>query len=125
MACARDKAAPRGRCGRSSAVERFFGAKFRRQHPVEKYIADFACVDAKLIVEVDGLSHTIPEQVEFDAERDRVLGENGWRVFRVKDSDVLSNAPVIAAKIEQALMNPLPPLGGRGQGEGGAPAERD
>jgi len=79
------------------------GAKFRRQHPVATYIADLACVEAKLIVEVDGLSHTIPEQVAYDAERDRVLAAQGWRILHIKDSDVLTNAHTVAAQIERAL----------------------
>ncbi len=79
------------------------GAKFRRQHPAANYIADFACVDAKLIVEVDGLSHTIPEQITYDAERDRVLTAQGWRILRIKDSDILTNAHAVVARIERAL----------------------
>jgi very-short-patch-repair endonuclease len=53
------------------------GVKFRRQHPVESYIADFACVEAKLIVEVDGLSHDDDAQRAYDAERTRVLADAG------------------------------------------------
>src|SRR5688572_15622437 len=65
------------------------GVKFRRQHPVEDYIADFACIEARLIVEVDGLSHDIAGQRDYDEERTRVLAVAGWRVLRVRDSDVL------------------------------------
>jgi very-short-patch-repair endonuclease len=53
------------------------GVKFRRQHPVEGYIADFACIEAKLIVEVDGLSHDDDAQRAYDAKRTRVLAEAG------------------------------------------------
>lgn len=80
------------------------GAKFRRQHPIDRYIADFACVDTKLIVEVDGLSHDIAEQVWYDDERTRRLAELGWRVLRVRDQEVLSDPHDVVATIAAALM---------------------
>ena len=46
---------------------RLEGFKFRRQHPIDRYIADFACIREKLIVEVDGLSHDVPDQIEYDS----------------------------------------------------------
>ena len=58
------------------------GARFRRQHPVGPYVADFACVAAKLSIEVDGYTHWTPEQLEHDARRTSYLVERGWRVLR-------------------------------------------
>jgi very-short-patch-repair endonuclease len=49
------------------------GAKFRRQHPIAGFIADFACIDAKLIVEVDGLSHDDEVQRAYDHARTQAL----------------------------------------------------
>jgi very-short-patch-repair endonuclease len=81
------------------------GVKFRRQHPVEGYIADFACIEAKLIVEVDGLSHDIAEQRIYDAERTRVLAAAGWRVLRVRDRDALGD-PNAVARVLRTALNP-------------------
>jgi very-short-patch-repair endonuclease len=63
------------------------GLKFRRQHPVAPYVADVACVEARLIVELDGGQHGGPT----DAERDRILAAKGWRVLRYWNSDVIEN----------------------------------
>jgi very-short-patch-repair endonuclease len=79
------------------------GAKFRRQHPIPPYIADFACIDAKLIVEIDGRSHDVPEQAAYDATRTEVLAKAGWRVLRVRDDEVLTDPQSVAAKIVEAL----------------------
>ncbi|MEO1115857.1 MAG: DUF559 domain-containing protein, partial [Pseudomonadota bacterium] len=54
------------------------GWKFRRQFPVDRFIADFACVDAKLIVELDGSQHT--DHAQADAERTRILNSYGFKV---------------------------------------------
>ena len=56
------------------------GYKFRRQLPIDRYFADFACVEAKLIVELDGGQHG--ERQNYDAERTKVLEACGWRVIR-------------------------------------------
>lgn len=66
-------------------------ARFRRQHPIGPYIADFACVAAKLVVEVDGYTHWTSEQLEHDTRRTRYLSERGWRVLRVTSADVYDN----------------------------------
>jgi very-short-patch-repair endonuclease len=79
------------------------GVKFRRQHPVEGYIADFACIEARLIVETDGLSHDVPAQRDYDAERTRALQAAGWRVLRVRDRDVLGDPKAVAETIRAAL----------------------
>jgi very-short-patch-repair endonuclease len=57
------------------------GLKFRRQHPLEPYIVDFYCADAKLIVELDGESHNGRE--DFDKRRSEFLAGLGLIVFRV------------------------------------------
>ena len=49
------------------------GFKFRRQRPIGRYIADFACVDAKLVIEIDGSSHSLADQIDYDAERTSLL----------------------------------------------------
>jgi very-short-patch-repair endonuclease len=83
--------------------DRKLAAKFRRQHPVDNYIADFACIDAKLIVEVDGRSHDVSEQQDYDAQRGRRLRELGWRILVVRDDDVLRDASAVMELIRSAL----------------------
>ena len=56
------------------------GYKFRRQVPIDRFFADFACVEAKLIVELDGGQHG--ERQDYDAQRTEVLEARGWRVIR-------------------------------------------
>ena len=102
------------------------GWKFRRQHPVGPYVADFACVPAGLIVEVDGATHSTSEQQARDARRTAYLQERGWRVFRVLNTDVYENLDGVMRGLAAAL----PPLGAsdhclreRGETPGGAGGE--
>lgn len=84
--------------------------KFRRQHPLHPYIADFACIKAKLIVELDGISHDA--RPVYDKERDAVLRRRGWRILRFANDDVLNNLEGVVLTIlnsaNQALPRPLP-----------------
>ena len=63
--------------------------RFRRQHPVGPYIADFYCPSAQLIIEIDGDSHA--SQEEYDQRRTKWLDENGYRVVRFTNDDVVNN----------------------------------
>jgi len=83
------------------------GFKFRRQRPIGRYIADFACMEAKLIIEIDGSSHDIADQISYDAERTSRLNALGWRVLRLRDALVLSDPSAAAAVIVEALRQPL------------------
>jgi very-short-patch-repair endonuclease len=56
------------------------GCKFRRQVPIDRYFADFACLEARLIVELDGDHHA--DQVDYDAGRTEALEAAGWTVLR-------------------------------------------
>ena len=64
------------------------GMRFRRQHPIGPYIADFVCLERRLIVEVDGGHHTEDDQIAHDARRDRWLNAEGYRVLRFPAIDV-------------------------------------
>jgi very-short-patch-repair endonuclease len=81
------------------------GAKFRFQTQVGQYVADFLCVDAKLIVELDGGHHS--EQVEKDAARTAALEVAGYRVIRFWNNDVLSNTSGVLETIRYELLNAL------------------
>jgi very-short-patch-repair endonuclease len=67
------------------------GIKFRRQHPIGPYIADFACLRAKLIVEVDGETHASEGERFHDARRRAFVAQFGWMEIRVGNSDVYKN----------------------------------
>src|ERR1700676_1902620 len=63
--------------------------KFRRQHPIGNYIADFCCIEKGLIIELDGSQHL--ERGKQDAERTKWLNERGFEVLRLSNGDVLPN----------------------------------
>ena len=80
------------------------GAKFRRQHPIPPYIADFCCIDGKLIVELDGSQHTIA----VDQARSHYLESQGWRILRFWDHDALLHTEAVVDAIWNALAAPNP-----------------
>jgi len=91
------------------------GAKFRRQHPVGPFIADFCCVENKLVVELDGGQHA--ERIAADEKRTKVIENCGYRVLRFWDHEVVENIEGVLEIIGQALGAPHPsplPLRGRG-----------
>lgn len=91
-----------------SLRNRSIAAKFRRQVPIGPYVADFACVGARLIVELDGPAHETGEAQEHDRNRDRWLAEQGWRVMRVPNDIVIGGGDIVLARIKAALAPHLP-----------------
>jgi very-short-patch-repair endonuclease len=85
---------------------RLLGFKFVRQQPIGRYIADFACRDADLIIELDGGQHGGEQAITYDEERTRLIAERGYRVVRFWNNDVLTNADgvlqVIAGELQKA-----------------------
>ena len=81
------------------------GYKFRRQHPVEGFIADFACLQKGLIVEVDGGYHNTPEQREYDNYRTRELEALGFKVIRFSNQEIEANVYTIRDKIKEIISN--------------------
>ena len=65
--------------------------KFRRQHPIERFIIDFYCPEVKLCVEIDGESHLEPRQQEYDAARTKYLESLGCTVIRFANEEVRFN----------------------------------
>jgi very-short-patch-repair endonuclease len=86
-------------------AHRFNGASFRRQMPIGPYIADFVCLQARVIVEVDGGQHG----TERDASRDAWLRRQEFRVLRFWNNDVLSNLDGVMQVIADALAQAAPP----------------
>jgi len=67
------------------------GLKFRKQFPFGDMIVDFACLECRLIIEVDGEAHSFGDQPRRDAARDAVLRREGFHVIRIAARDVLKN----------------------------------
>src|SRR5579863_3656190 len=65
--------------------------RFRRQHPINGYIVDFVTLDGKLIVEVDGATHSTERELRYDAKRTRILTSLGFHIVRVTNIDVYEN----------------------------------
>ncbi len=82
---------------------RLNGMKFVRQLPVGIYVADFACRERALIVEVDGASHSTDEEVSHDARRTKFLEANGWRVLRVLNEDIVMRMDDVLEMIRRSV----------------------
>ena len=89
------------------------GHRFRRQHPIGRYIADFACIEQRLIIELDGGQHT--EQREYDRQRDAYISSRGYRILRFWNDDVLKDMGAVLEEIlrtiEAADDQTAPPAG--------------
>lgn len=83
--------------------------KFRRQHPIDRFIIDFYCAQAKLCIEVDGASHLEPQQAEYDAARTAYLEELGYKVIRFTNNDVRYNINAVVNEIVSTIENILNP----------------
>jgi very-short-patch-repair endonuclease len=81
---------------------RLNGFKFRRQFPIDRFIADFCCLRSRLVIELDGEQHA--EQVTRDALRSEVLARRGYRVLRFWNDEALTNMDGVLEMILQTLM---------------------
>ncbi|SFG53235.1 UDP-galactopyranose mutase [Prevotella sp. KH2C16] len=79
------------------------GVKFRRQHVIGNYIVDFACLEKKLIVEIDGGYHSEDEQEKNDYLRSVELKSYGFTIFRIKNEEVISSPEAVVRKLQLAL----------------------
>jgi len=79
------------------------GAKFKRQHIIYDYIADFVCLEKKLIVEVDGAYHFTTHQMELDAYRTEELEQFGFRVIRFTNDEVINETERVIQTIKNNL----------------------
>jgi very-short-patch-repair endonuclease len=73
------------------------GLKFRRQHPVGSYVVDFYCHSAKLVIEIDGMSHD--DMAQPDAARTHALECEGLRILRVTNEDVMRDLDAVTREI--------------------------
>jgi very-short-patch-repair endonuclease len=72
-------------------AHRLAGLSFRRQAPCGPFIADFFCAGAKLVIEVDGATHSTDDEIAYDARRDAWFAANGYRVLRLTNDEVYRN----------------------------------
>lgn len=98
-------------------AKRFDGLKFRRQEPIGKYIVDFVCYEKLVIIECDGSQHIANSQK--DQIRDRWFEDQGYRILRFWDYEILQNIDEVLEKIYQVCkLVTLPPTPShRGRGE--------
>lgn len=82
---------------------RQLGHPFRRQHIIGEFIADFACIPAKLVIEIDGGYHQLPEQQTSDEQRQEWLESQGFTVIRFTNEEVISDIDNVLETIEQYL----------------------
>lgn len=81
---------------------RLAGHKFRRQFPIAGFITDFACVEARLVIELDGGQHL--DATTYDAVRTRRIETNGYRVLRFWNDDVLLRTELVLEEILRDLL---------------------
>ena len=75
------------------------GVAFRRQHPIDPYVADFYCSAARLVIEVDGEAHNRGDRPEHDEARDAFLRDRGYGLLRIAAADVLNDPGAVAQSI--------------------------
>jgi len=79
------------------------GIKFRRQQPINKYIVDFVSFEKRVIIELDGGQHA--ENAQEDHERDGILSEEGFKVLRFWNNEVLENLEGVLEKIRHTFLS--------------------
>jgi 5-methyltetrahydrofolate--homocysteine methyltransferase len=84
------------------------GHYFRRQVPIGAYIADFACIKSKLVVEIDGGQHFLPAEQKKDDVRTQRLEGIGFRVLRFTNKEALENIEGVYRRIKAALESSPP-----------------
>ena len=81
--------------------------RFRRQHPIGRYVLDFYCAQAKLAIEVDGAAHDMGDHPERDRLRDTVLAAQGIETLRIPAADVMDGLDRVVAAILERCALPL------------------
>jgi very-short-patch-repair endonuclease len=86
------------------------GLKFRRQHPIGNYFADFACVEAGLVIELDGGQHNEAHATDDDYKRSDEMASLGFQTLRFWNNEVLNETEAVLEKIWQLAENLTPTL---------------
>jgi type I restriction enzyme R subunit len=79
------------------------GLKFRRQCPLGRFVVDFYCSDAQLVIELDGSVHSQPSQMKKDRAKDGFLRSRGLRVLRLPNGLVLEDPDAFRSRISEAV----------------------
>ena len=95
--------------------KQFYGIKFRRQHPIYRFILDFFCYQHHLVIEIDGDSHAEPDQQLYDQARTEWLEQRGLRVIRFTNRDIDANIDGVLQEIARqcGINEEASPLSGR------------
>jgi very-short-patch-repair endonuclease len=88
-------------------ADRIDGLGFRRQVPIRNYIADFICMSAKIVIELDGESHDFEERQNADQTRDAFFVSEGFHVLRFTNEQVMSNLEGVVEAIRQTATSRL------------------
>jgi len=89
---------------------RLNGASFRRQVPIESYIADFMCHTAKLVIELDGGQHFSDQAEQADVSRSAAIEAQGFKILRFSNHDVMTNRAGVLETIATAVAERAPTL---------------
>jgi very-short-patch-repair endonuclease len=92
------------------------GLKFRRQQPIFDYIVDFYCHKVKLVIEVDGEIHTLPEQRKSDKLRNKMLTINGYNVIHFTNHEIETNLDSSISTIKSIISDIMSPFQGDHRG---------
>jgi very-short-patch-repair endonuclease len=79
------------------------GYSFRRQRPILNFIADFACLELHLVIEVDGYTHSLDKTIQKDFIKQEALEKAGYRVIRFSDNEVLKDMSNVILRIESFI----------------------
>lgn len=79
------------------------GVKFRRQYSIGSFIVDFYCHQMRLIVEIDGNIHFVPEQIEYDRRREKFLRMKGFYVIRFRNDEILYNMSFVLERLRRLI----------------------
>jgi len=79
-----------------------YGLKFYRQHPIDRYVADFYCPRKKLVIELDGGIHDQPDQKEHDKLREEKFHKREIHTIRFRNSEVMSDIDGVCYRIAKA-----------------------
>ena len=99
----RDQSPPEGVLWSRLRDRRLNGIKFRRQHTIGPYIADFYCPDAMLVIEIDSKFHIHPDNAAHDLKRDAYMQREGYAVLRVAVSDITKDITRVLTNIDRAV----------------------
>jgi very-short-patch-repair endonuclease len=88
-------------------AHRLGGYKFRRQHPIGRFIVDFYCAERRLIIELDGSIHD--QQQEYDHEREELLLQQGYTIIRIANAEIEADLAGVLQRILD-LLSGLPEI---------------